>query len=661
MGKTVKLLNDETRSLDVFHLEEYEALFMETPDKPSARIYQTKRGKKAIEGLKMIREKYNISWYQAVRNRWQGRFSNEFIYYRGNSITAQEAFSKADRLARSLAQIGVRKGDEIPCCLSNLPETVYFMLAANKLGVKLNFFSEYMTAEFINIILSEASDKLLVCSDDYYGMVKDAIGQRSFGKKVLVSLTDSLPDHPETCPGYEPELDRYYRYEDKANQFIAEDSSFLRFDEFLELGKNFKGTIQDDNNLDTEFLVTYTSGSTKIGYPKRLIHCNRSAICAGVFHDPELCGNPAIKGLRMLAHIHTESNTDLITCISDAFFQNWSVATEPEYDREHFIDILLLDKPNVSIATTSFYIETARKYLMEGKYRDRKFDFLLSPLCAGEGMAPGEEKFINAFLKESRAGSGVKLGGIFRFPYITVGIGGGDVEHGGIYYTLWKGLFEKLYKRKLKGQPYGMVPVPFAQVTALRKGENGDYVECDYNEKGILVANSYTNMSTYKEYERTREKILTDNRGCEWISCDVFGYVDSMGSVHIKDRKDSRVTMENGKKVYPYRIADVAQRDAQNVLTAVVTEADYEGKTRFIVNYEASPVAKLTAEEVWEAMDERLQEELPELYDRILYRYFNDVYLFPLTGAGKRNLVGVANLGYSHTFRFVNGKREDIS
>lgn len=81
----------------------------------------------------------------------------------------------------------------------------------------------------------------------------------------------------------------------------------------------------NDNNLDTEFLVTYTSGSTIVDY-SQIIHKN-DLITSGRFHDSELSGNPEIKGLRGLAHIHTESNTDVITAISDNLMQNWYICT----------------------------------------------------------------------------------------------------------------------------------------------------------------------------------------------------------------------------------------------------------------------------------------------------------------------------------------------
>lgn len=659
--KTIDLLDEETHRLRVYQLPEMAEHFADHPELPSAKIFNSKQGKVTLEGLKMIEQEYNHSWYKAIKDRWQGEYADwETIYYRGNSISAREMFAKADQLAKALAYMGIEKGDEIPCCVANVPELVYLMLASNKLGAKVNFFGAHFDPVFIDRILTQASNKVFIATDDYYGQIKDAVNTKHFDYKILISLADSIPSNPETATGYEATLDAYYRYENKVMDFASEDIQISTFDEALAMGDKFEGEIVDGNVLDTEWLITYTSGSTKIGFPKRMIHRNRSAITIGVFHDPALCGNPAMKGLRTMAHIHTESNTDLITSISDALFQNWSVAPEPEYDRKKFLDVLLVDKPNVVTATTTFFVEAAREYLINGQYNDRKLDFMLSPLCVGEGCSAGEEKFINLFLKKSKAGSGVKLAGPIHFPYVTIGVGGGDTEHGGIYYTLWKGLYQGLNKFKLKGEPYGLKPVPYAQVAVMRKNDDGSYSEVGYNEKGIIVANSASTMACYKSWEKVRDKIITDDHGRDWVSCDVFGYLDSMGNVHIKDRADSLCTMENGKKVYPYTIADIAQEDAQNILTGVVTETELNGKTMFVVNVEISPIAEKSNEEIMMDLDSKFMERQPDLYDRIIYRYFDETYLFPITGSGKRSMVDVAKQGYKHTFRIIDGKRVDI-
>ena len=48
---------------------------------------------------------------------------------------------------------------------------------------------------------------------------------------------------------------------------------------------------------------------------------------------------------------------------------------------------------------------------------------------------------INKFLRKARAGSAVPING-FKMPFTTIGVAAGDCEHGAIFYTLWKKIFE---------------------------------------------------------------------------------------------------------------------------------------------------------------------------------------------------------------------------
>ena len=352
--KKISLLNEEEQRINVFHLEEAEQYFVNDMEMPSGRVFQGKNWKRAKAGLEYIEAECNCSWYEMIRRRWEGYEDQEAIFYRGNVITAGTMFEKAEELTRALLKIGVEKGDEIACCVSNVPELVYILLGCNRIGVKPNFFAAHYDPVFIRQILKDCSHKLLITTDNEYEKIQDLVEEAPYSYKVLISLADSLPENPEECPEYEPELDAYYHYENLAERFVKEHDDLKTFSQFLELGRDYDGEIVDDNNLDTDFIVTYTSGSTKIGFPKRMIHRNRGAITIGVFHDPKFCGNPAVRGLRGLSTIHSDSNTNIFTSISDSLFQNWSIAMEPEYNPELFLDCLFINKPNFAVATTNF-------------------------------------------------------------------------------------------------------------------------------------------------------------------------------------------------------------------------------------------------------------------------------------------------------------------
>ena len=403
-------------------------------------------------------------------------------------------------------------------------------------------------------------------------------------------------------------------------------------------------------------MVTYTSGSTKIGLPKQIIHKNRSLITMGRFHDPELSGNPKIPGLRGLAHIHPESNTDIITCISDNLMQGWSVALEPEYDKDKALDYIILNKPNYLNITTSFMLEAAKEYLVDKKYHQngtgKKLPFLLAVFTVGEKTTKGEEKFINRFLRESRAGSGISIKGL-KLPFTTLSIGGGDCEHGGIYYTLWKSLQEKLYYPKLGKKGLGMLPVPYVTVTALKQTKDGSYVECDYNEPGIIVANSYTNLSCYKNNaEATRKLIITDNLGRNWVSCNVYGYIDKIGSVHV----NGRVPSQKENICNNFIIDDLITADTKNILSCATVDVD----DKKVINIQFQPLTKINESKVLTSIYARLakilsEDEINNIYVRIIPARNS----FPLTGAGKRSAAALEEMSFENCFKLNNMKNEN--
>ena len=338
--KPFALLNEEKKRLNVYHLEDMEPYFEDRKNLPSGRVFTTKRGKIAIEGLRMIERDYNLSWYAAVRKFWDNDtyWNHEMIFYRGNVITAKQAYEAADKLAGAMVACGIVVGDEIGCCVSNHPIVPILMLAASKVGAKVNFFGSHYDPVFVEQILNEVTPKLFVSTDDEYQHIKHIVDKAAFQKKLIVSLADCLPEHPEETEGYESHLADHYHFDNLAKDLVAGDDKAVLLEDFLAFGAPHADEVVDENGLDTEFLITYTSGSTKVGFPKRMIHRNRSAIVVGIFHDPKLCGNPSVKNLRGMTMIHTDTNTNLITMISDSFFTQWSVAMEPLSGRDDFLD-----------------------------------------------------------------------------------------------------------------------------------------------------------------------------------------------------------------------------------------------------------------------------------------------------------------------------------
>jgi len=571
-------------------------------------------------------------------------------------------FKKADDLAKALVKAGVKKGDEIPVCLAQTPEVAYIMLALNKIGAKMNSFGPGFNKEYLKRIMQSCSSKIFISSDNMYGEIKDVVECIGFEKEIIVSLADSLPENPRLTDEYESSLSQYYSYDNKRAEFKKQNKEIMSLDEFIETAANEDIEVKDEGKLDDEFLITYTSGSTKKGLPKALIHKNRSLIVSGTFHDPELSGNPKLKGMRGIAYTHAESNTGLITGISDNLMQGWSVAFEPEYDLKKSLDCLFINKPNYINTSSSFLIESAKQYLLDKRFHEngkgRKLPFLLAIFAVGEGLSPGEEKFINIFLRKARAGSGVKINGL-SMPFTTVSIGGGDCEHGGIYYTLWKSFYEKLFTLQLRKKPIGLIPVPYAHVSAFRPTNDGLYEECNYGEYGIIAANSATSLTRYKEnHEATKSLVIQDTNNRNWITANVYGFIDNLGTVHVKDRIGNELTLDDGTKMPLFVIADEILKDTKNIMSCSVVRTNEEIP---VAHVQFQPFKKLPDAKILEAMMQRLEKNISrEIAKKIRIKLYPIRESLPLAESGKRSILLMENMGLDDTFKIGDNEGKKL-
>ena len=565
-------------------------------------------------------------------------------------------------LAKSFKKSGIEPGDEIPCCISNMPELIYTMIAASKVGAKLNLFGTHLEKGYFETILKDTTDKLIIISDDNYGEIKDTVNKCGFKKKLLVSLADSLPEHPEKCDEYVEELDKYYHFDNLAKEYKKNDENIVLFDEFLDYGKDYDKEVEDKNsNLDTEFLITYTSGSTKRGFPKQIIHCNRSLIVSGYFNDLEISGSPKIPHQRGMCYIHSESNTNLVTCISDSLMKIWNVACEPVYSRKTALDVIRINNPSMIEMTTTHLIQMAKDYLELFKKGNKiKFPNMIATFAVGEGTSPGEEKLLNNVLRKAKAGSEVVVKGI-TLPYAPLSVGGGDCEHGGIFYNVFNSIQRKKNYFLTGKKDTGMNPIVFGVMAVMKKNPDGTYTECNYDEMGILVANSATSMVGYKnDKANTLKKIIRDDQGRDWLSCDAYGYIDKAGNVHQKDRVGSEILLNNGKVILPSTIAETVTRDSKNVLSCTVTSYTSEDNYDIpIINFELFPgLSQEARNKAIVSINKRLIKQFG--YIHVLYREFNDQIPFPEAGSGKRDFVAIENMKLQNTFEIANPIRYEV-
>lgn len=627
-------------------------------------IVEKKRQAKKI--LLDLKKNHNWSWIKEISERNKNNLNDVALFYRGTEITYDELLNKKRvQFAKSLKALDVKKGTEVPICMSNCPEFVYTLAGISTLGAKFNSFGSGFDKEYIKEIIADCDSKIIIITDDLFEDIKHVIPKDK--TIVLISLADSLQDGVDP---YDDVDNSFKKLNNKVNFYESEYDNVISLSEFLKNGEsiNLANDFFEDVDLEDEFSITYSSGSTNSARPKAIVHDNMSYIVVGRFHDDDVSELPSMKKRRVLAHIPSHSNTNITSSISDALMQDCTVTLEPIYNIDFFPYSLLINQDSVVEATRSFWISFA-KYINMDAYKDdfrafpslRKIDVnyvfkeLVGPFAVGEPISPGEEKYINKALRKIKAGSNHLP---FVLPSTTISIGGGDCEHGGLFVLMFKSLKDKMPLQAISKDTTGLNYFKYASIAVLDKFGN----KLESGQIGRLVGKSPCDMLYYKNNkEATKNFHCVDSKGNKWTDFNVHGYIDKFNNVHIKGRI-------NKDDIYPpFLIADAILKDTKNIMSCEVIPVNYLDEQFFVANIELNPdktkdktlikydLSKMgKVENIIISAENRCQDLLPrDINAKVIYRVVDNKQSFPLTGCGKRNNLKLKEMKFSHSFKIL--------
>lgn len=577
------------------------------------------------ELLKEIEENHNNSLFEEIFKRRDKELYRTALFYKGTKINYLTLKYNVIKYAKALKAYGIKKGDEIPICMANTPEFIYLLGGISLIGAKANIFGEGFDKEYITEIINGCNSDILFATDDKYSVIDDSVKKSKNKRVVLISLTESLLNGKNPYIKLEK---KWYDFKDRRNEIKDNSSRFMFSSEFLNLGKEYKGNYIEKVNLDDEFTITYSSGSTNSSRPKAIVHDVKSYIVMGIYHDPKISKVPSMKNLRMLAHIPTHSNTNIMSCITDPLMQGSEIAVEPIYTPDHFVYSLLINKPSFVTATRSFFVRCANDILNNKKFKNVKMPFLLVPMIVGEPNSIGEEKFCNKFLRKVNAGS--------KFTHsplspVVMSMAGGDCEHGGLFFVLFKEWQRKKLNYLLKKEDKGLRTYNMVYVDVLDKFGNS----CEPGEIGRVVANSPCTMLYYKNNPEATDKFfIKDSLGKVWGDCCVYGYKDGYGEIHMKGRINSE------DKIQPFQIADTVLKDTKNILSCEVIKIE----DKYVIHFVAMPDAKIkdTNKLIMSIYKRCLKIFGKEITSQFVFNKRNE---FPLSGCGKRNNIALTEEG----------------
>lgn len=606
---------------------------------PAKRYISGKKLNTKVErALKELDQEHNTSWAVEIYRRNADNLDNTAIKYRGNSISYYDMFVTAYNYAKSLKQMGYKKGDEIPICVSNIPEFIYLILAVSFIGGKINVVGDWFDKDYLKSILNNTNSKYMFISDDNYEFIKEIIEESNIEKVIMVSLSNSLPKDKNNV-AYNPyeEIEKNFHIFDNKVGIYKESNQkeILSIEEFLKIGENYDDRIVEICSIDEPFAITYTSGTTDPGCPKGCIHSNRSYITLSRFKESDVSGMPSMRKMTILAHIPTYTHMEISCAISDTLYEKCTLAMEPFYDKDFFIYSLIINKPNFVPASAGFWVALCKKLNYDEQFKNVNMPYLMIPTVTGEGCSKGEEKFLNYTSRKHKFGTE-------RLPFplapVTFSIGGGTSESSGIFVTLFKALQEKKINCFLRKEGLGLTPHRFVDLEVLN--ENGEY--CRIGEPGLLVANSPCNMLSYTNQSLNESIYITDKKGKTWFNLGTTAYKsDTYGRIKMKGRPNSNIYLYNEEKVPYYIIEDIIGCDTKNVMSTTLVKTNQEV---YVCHIELQPESRTSKEKIVASLMNRLYKNVPvEILNNLYIKIRTFSESFPLAPSGKRNVECLEN------------------
>ena len=298
--------------------------------------------------------------YQNVYTSNSEHMSDIALIYFNNKISYRTLFREVDRCAYTLKCMGIQSGDIISLCTAGTPESIYLLLAANKLGAVCNFVNPFFTEEQLLSRINETHSKALFVLDSFYKQIQPVINKLNIGKIIIIPALNSASILIRS-------LNKL-----KNNTHIKYSDKLVSWQSFVDKKVKVEPTTVADYVPNHDAIMVYSSGST--GASKGIVLTNDGINATIQNYD---YGYDYLRGDIFLQMVPVWFSTGIVLSTIMPLQKGVTVILEPRFNVEAFISILR--KYHVALTL----VPTAMKY----------------PITGGEQILSDTEDEINAFLK----------------------------------------------------------------------------------------------------------------------------------------------------------------------------------------------------------------------------------------------------------------------
>ena len=533
--------------------------------------------------------------YETIYNGNKEHLFDIALMYFGKKISYKVLFEQIDKTAKAFTALGVKCGDNVALCMPAIPETIYAVLALNKIGANANMLNPTFTAEQLTDRINDTGVSVLVVINELHGLLKPVIPNTSIKTVVACPATNSLGAFVKLAKKVEPIPDT------------------INWNDFVKNGKNAEITIPT-YETNRPAIMVYSSGTT--GASKGIQLSNNSI--NATITQYRVGGYNFKRQDRYFSQVPIWFSTGICVTILVPLALGIAVILEPIYDFSIFGKHIMMYKPQFLITASGLL-----DYLVHNHPKNSAYKYFKYLCIGGEYIAPCAEEKINKWLSEN--GNTTQL---HR--------GYGMCECGG---TVTASVYDC--------NVVGSAGIPTAHVTVSAFDMNTG-MELKYGERGeIRVLTPCHMLGYYKNPEETDKYFHTDEKGNVWACTGDMGYVTEDGCVYVSGRINDSYINEQNETIYLFDI-ERAVLDVPQVRQCKAVASVIEGKTVHICHTVLDAAA--SKEEVTRKIAEHCTCKLPENHQPTLYKFYDDV--LPVAPSGKLDILNMRkNIENLYDFR----------
>ena len=531
-------------------------------------------------------------------------FALGYVY--GDDITYRQLFALVDKVAKSLKELGIEKGDFVTMGPLNLPEYVATFLAISKIGAVANMIAPTWTHEQMVERIAETKSKHMIVVDRIHSRYEKAINELEMKNIVVISPLDSMSKEVKLGELKKHPI-RTIKSILKPEFITPKDNRYIKWHDFINNNVYSNKNTYEPWEPRRPLIMVYSSGST--GPSKGIVLPNESF--TAMVHSHKVSNMKFTRGNIIFTIIPPFFSTSVNTCLYLPLGLGVKTILQPAISPETFAGGLARYNPHYAVVSPSLWASAVGHPSLKNADLSNGIYYI----TAGERLHPR----LAEALKNEFKSHGFK--GVMDSGY-------GQCEGGaGFSNTIDSGFIPGS-----SGKPYPGVTMGIFDIDTDE--------ELKYNQRGRLRAYTPMRMNEYFNNSEATSKYF--DRGVdELVDTGDYAYIDEDGNLFSEGRISDSIIDSSGKRLQLGDIEEVLFQE-ESCIDSMQPEAsgisvNNESKKVIVAHIAIKPQFYGTETEILKRIDKLCIEKLSSLSKDAIPVGYKFIQGFTIASNGKRD------------------------